>query len=216
MRRKPIVPPVTSPRPPIRRGCGPASDSSFGLRIGAWRAEIQALDVAVYDAIASSPTPTFDRGLRALSRAADKSKLWIAVAGLLAGTRGRCGRRAAVNGLASIALASTLVNLGVKPLAARRRPDPAARKVPVARLVPMPGSTSFPSAHAASAFAFASGVSRTLPLTGAALHWLATLVAYSRVHTGVHYPTDVIVGALLGEALGPLATGALDRGRARH
>ena len=79
----------------------------------------------------------------------------------------------------------------------------------------MPGSTSFPSGHSASASVFAAGVSRTLPLTGGALHGVAALVADPRVHTGVHYPTDVVVGALLGEALSPLATGALDRRRER-
>jgi membrane-associated phospholipid phosphatase len=45
-----------------------------------------------------------------------------------------------------------------------------------------------------------------IPLRG-----LAALVAYSRVHTGVHYPVDVIAGALIGTALAQAATHALDR-----
>ena len=66
---------------------------------------------------------------------------------------------------------------------------------------PMPASSSFPSGHSAAAFAFATGVGRTLPPAGVPLRALAALVAYSRVHTGVHYPGDVVAAALLGAAI---------------
>jgi membrane-associated phospholipid phosphatase len=177
-----------------------------------WLHEIRSLDVAVYAAISASPTPTLDRGFAALSRAADHSKLWIGVAGLLSSTGAR-GRRSAVSGVASIALTSGVVNLVLKPSRRRRRPDREAHQVPVARHVDMPRSTSFPSGHAASAFAFASGVAHEFPAAGLPLQVAAALVAYSRVHTGVHYPVDVIAGAVLGGALAPLTTAALDRRR---
>jgi membrane-associated phospholipid phosphatase len=178
--------------------------------------EITRLDVAVYAAIAATPTPTLDRAFAAVSRAADHSKLWMATAAVLALAGGREGRRAAVDGLASVVLTSTVVNLVLKPLERRRRPDRVAHHVPIARQVAMPGSTSFPSGHAASAFAFATGVTHELPTVGIPLHAAAAVVAYSRVHTGVHYPLDVIVGALFGSALSPTATAALDRRRARR
>lgn len=174
-------------------------------------AELQALDLAVYAAISATPTPTLDRRFAAVSRAADHSKLWGAGAVMLAIVGGRQGRRAAVDGLASIALASTIVNLGLKPLWRRRRPDRIANAVPLARQVAMPVSTSFPSGHAASAFAFAAGVTHDLPAVGIPLHAAAAVVAYSRVHTGVHYPLDVIAGAVLGSALSPAATALLTR-----
>jgi undecaprenyl-diphosphatase len=75
----------------------------------------------------------------------------------------------------------------------------------------MPSSTSFPSGHSASAFAFASGVGSSLPIAGVPLRALATLVAYSRVHTGVHYPADVVAGSVLGGALAPVVAAALTR-----
>jgi membrane-associated phospholipid phosphatase len=179
-----------------------------------WRGELRRLDVAVYAAIAETPTPTLDRAFRALSRAADHSKLWLGSAGLLATTGGPRGRRAAIDGLASIALTSSVVNLALKPLADRRRPDRDAHDVPAVRHVAMPRSTSFPSGHAASAFAFATGVGASLPAAGIPLSAAAALVAYSRVHTGVHYPADVIAGSVTGVALSPLALAALRRRRA--
>jgi membrane-associated phospholipid phosphatase len=116
--------------------------------------------------------------------------------------------------MASILLTSTVVNAVLKPLRRRRRPDRAAHKVPIARQVAMPETTSFPSGHAASAFAFATGVTRELPTVGIPLHAVAVLVAYSRVHTGVHYPLDVVAGSVLGSSLSPVVTTALDRRRA--
>jgi membrane-associated phospholipid phosphatase len=73
---------------------------------------------------------------------------------------GSRARRAAADGLASVALTSTVVNLMLKPLAGRRRPNRDTYGVPVAREFAMPHSTSWPSGHAASAFAFAGDVPR--------------------------------------------------------
>lgn len=195
---------------------GPAPAAPTGNDRPTWTAEIEALDLAVYAAISATPTPTLDRGFAAVSRAADHSKPWGAAAAVLAAVGRSQGRRAAVDGLASIALTSTIVNAGLKPLWRRRRPDRVAHAVPLARQVGMPGSTSFPSGHAASAFAFATGVTHELPTVGIPLHAAAAVVAYSRVHTGVHYPLDVIAGSVLGSALSPVATKLLDRRRARR
>src|SRR5690349_25099902 len=129
-----------------------------------------------------------------LATAADYSRLSLASAAVLAVTRGERGRRAAKLGLASIAVTATVVNVAVKPLARRRRPDREGAEVPVARHVPMPRSQSLPSGHSAAAFAFATGVGHELPHDAVALRALAALVAYSRVHTGVHFPGDVVIG----------------------
>ena len=120
---------------------------------------------------------------------------------MLALAGGRDGRRAAVVGLASVAVTATVANLIAKPLGRRRRPDRVAEEVPLARQVSMPVSSSFPSGHSAAAFAFATGVAHVSPVAAAPLRALAALVAYSRVHTGVHYPGDVVAGSLLGIGL---------------
>jgi len=68
----------------------------------------------------------------------------------------------------------------------------------------MPSSSSFPSGHSASAFAFAAAVGDTVPPLALPLRLLAGAVAYSRVHTGVHYPGDVVVGSLIGAGVGDM------------
>jgi membrane-associated phospholipid phosphatase len=171
--------------------------------------EVGALDLAVYAAVAGTPTPSLDRALNRLSRAANYSRLSIASAAVLWLIGGSRGREAAAMGLASVAVTSIVLNLGIKTAVRRRRPDREDQEVPLARRVPMPSSTAFPSGHSAAAFAFATGVGRVLPAAAFPLRGLAALVAYSRVHTGVHYPGDVLVGALLGGALAQGTTYAL-------
>ncbi len=186
-----------------------SSENPTGL--AGWLEDAERIDVALYAAIAQTPTPALDRAMARLSSAADYSRLSLISAAVLAATGGRRGSRAATMGLASVGVAATVVNLGMKPLGHRRRPDRAVQQVPVARHVRMPSSTSFPSGHSASAFAFATGVGHVSPPVAIPLRALAALVAYSRVHTGVHYPGDVVAGALAGTALAQLTTHALDR-----
>lgn len=169
-----------------------------------WLLEAERIDVAAYAAVARAPTPRLDRGMARLSDAANYSRVSMGVAGALAVFGGPKGRSAAVSGLRSIAVTSAVINLAIKPLVNRPRPDRAINEVPEARQVEMPVSRSFPSGHSASAFAFAAGTARVMPSVKVPLFALATLVAYSRVHTGVHYPGDALAGSALGAAIGAL------------
>ena len=140
--------------------------------------------------------------MRRLSAAANWSGLWLAIGGAMAVAGGRAGRRAAGAGLVALAVDSAVVNIGLKVVARRRRPDRDLASVPRVRRVPMPASASFPSGHTASGFAFANAVAHTLPAAAAPLGLLACAVGYSRIHTGVHYPGDVVIGAVIGTAVG--------------
>jgi undecaprenyl-diphosphatase len=174
--------------------------------LGGWLDDAARLDVAVYAAIAGTPTPALDEPMRRLSGAADRSKLNLGAAALLAVAGGAKGRQAARAGVVSLAASSVVVNAVAKPLARRRRPEREVHAVPAARHVRMPTSRSLPSGHSASAFAFATAVGQVLPYGAAPLRALAATVAYSRVHTGVHYPGDVILGALLGATIAQATT----------
>jgi membrane-associated phospholipid phosphatase len=171
---------------------------------------VGAVDRAVYEAVARTPTATLDDPVRRLSHAADRSRLWLGIAAAVALAGGRRGRRAALEGVVAIGVTSATVNLGVKQIARRRRPHrdhPAFED----RHVPMPGSTSFPSGHAASAFAFAYAVGRHLPALAVPIRLLAAAVAYSRVHTGVHYPGDVVIGSVIGAGTAAMVAAVADR-----
>ncbi|MET0967201.1 MAG: phosphatase PAP2 family protein, partial [Nakamurella sp.] len=121
------------------------------------------------------------------------------------------GRRAALEGVLAIGATSAAVNLGIKPIARRRRPDRGTATSSHGRLVSMPKSTSFPSGHSASAFAFAYAVGRHLPVLAVPIRLLAGGVAYSRGHTGVHYPGDVAIGSILGAGTAAIVAAASDR-----
>lgn len=174
---------------------GPSSPWSIAL------SEIGAVDRAVYDAVARTPTPSLDDPLRRLSNAANDSRLWLAIAGLLALFGGKRGRRAALEGVVAIGVTSASINLVAKSVATRPRPERADPATFAARDIEMPSSSSFPSGHAASAFAFAYAVGRHVPVLALPIRLLAGFVAYSRVHLGVHYPGDVGVGAIAGSGI---------------
>jgi membrane-associated phospholipid phosphatase len=101
--------------------------------------------------------------------------------------------------MASI-FATQLLNTALKVLFRRKRP--ALEDLPAS--VPVPTSLSFPSAHASTSFCAARGFR---PLARLPLVPVAVAIAFSRVYFGVHYPSDVLVGAALGSVVG----GALNR-----
>ena len=183
----------------------PAQDHTHGVGdvlpfIRAAFGDLRAVDHAVYSAVAATPTPSLDVPLRRLSTAANYSRIWFAIAAVLALVGGRTGRRAALAGVASIG-ATALTNTGLKSMG-RRRPDREEHGVPDERRVRMPTSTSFPSGHSAAGFAFANSVSTEVPGLALPLRVVALAVAYSRVHTGVHYPSDAIAGGIVGGVVG--------------
>lgn len=135
-----------------------------------------------------------DRFYRRLSRSADRSVLWF-LSGAALAVVGQ--HRAAIRGLASLTLASALANLVGKQVFGGDRP--LTKDIPIGRrLKRSPASPSFPSGHSASAAAFAVGVGLEAPRIGLAVAPVAGVVAYSRLHTGAHWLSDVLGGIAIG------------------
>jgi membrane-associated phospholipid phosphatase len=191
-------------------------------RLSAWRARAQPsqaekllrrlgrLDYAAYRAVAEMSTPLLDGPLRLVSDFANFSKPWLLGAAGLALFGGARGRRAALTGMAAIGVTSFVVNQPMKLAGERRRPNRTQLGVPESRWVKMPSSTSFPSGHSGSAAAFAVAVGDVLPELRLPLRAAAAAVAFSRVYTGVHYPSDIVAGAGVGALFGR-ATSAVAR-----
>jgi membrane-associated phospholipid phosphatase len=212
----------TAPGPPMDKVTGspppePVEErlaNRFAHQAGAGAARLRAssllrrlagYDRALYRSVARLSTPVMDEPLRRVSDFANFSKPWFLVAGALALLGGPRGRRAALAGLTAVGAASLVVNQPMKTVGERRRPDRDALGVSDQRSVRMPSSGSFPSGHSASAAAFAVAVGDVLPASRPALRAAALVVAFSRVYTGVHYPSDVLVGATIGAVFGRLA-----------
>jgi hypothetical protein len=108
--------------------------------LGEVRGLVDAVDQAVYDTVADTPTPRLDRLLVGVSTAANYSRLCAAVVAVVGGP---AGRRAARQGVLSIAFTSAVTNLVLKPLARRQRPTRSDdRPVPDSRRVRRPVSAS--------------------------------------------------------------------------
>lgn len=160
---------------------------------------VARMDDTMSRAVSRIPESAVDRGMLHLTRSANTGGLWLAVAAALALKPGP-PRRAALRGVIALGGSSFLVNLVLKSLIPRRRPP--AELMPIGRrLVAAPVSSSFPSGHSSNAAAFATAVALESPRTALAVAPVAAAVAYSRIHTGAHWPSDVLVGAGVGTAV---------------
>jgi membrane-associated phospholipid phosphatase len=142
-------------------------------------------------------SPAIDRLVARFTLLGEHAAVWLAIGAI--GTvadgqrRGRWWRATGtVAGMYGL-------NTAIKLVARRSRP----RLRGCEPLIATPTTLSFPSAHASTAFAGAFAYSR-LGLPAVPLYALAAKLSYSRLYLGVHYPSDVLAGALLGTAVAAL------------
>jgi undecaprenyl-diphosphatase len=127
-----------------------------------------------------------------LSRVGSRGAIWILIALVLAVVR----REPRLLVLVVIAVAvAELVTDALKAVIPRDRPHAHA-------LVALPHSHSFPSGHSATSFASATVIALLVPRLAVPALLLATAIAFSRLYNGVHWPLDVLAGAVLGIAIG--------------
>ncbi len=146
-----------------------------------------------------------DPVFKGLTYAGTYGAVWLALAAVLA----LAWRRPQVFVWTLVAdVAGELVADALKAAIPRARPN-------VHALVARPHSHSFPSGHATTSFACATVLAVAAPRLRVPLLLLAAAIAWSRVYVGVHYPLDVVAGALFGVAIGLFVNAAGKTGRFR-
>lgn len=146
--------------------------------------------------------------MRAITTLGNGGAFWTALTVLLLIFRRT--RRIGVYCAASMLLTLLVVNLCIKPLAARTRPYELIQGLEI--LVSRPHDYSFPSGHSANSLSCAWTLFRLAPKKyGVPALVLAVLIALSRLYVGVHFPTDVLAGAAIGVLLSELTLRALRR-----
>jgi hypothetical protein len=184
----------SSPEPAARRSL------RARLAAGPVGAAIARADLAGYRwARTHGHAPGVEDAIRTFSKTGEHAALWLAIGavGMTVDRPRRTQWQKATTGVA----AAYVVNTAVKLVA--RRPRPVLDDLP--QLIATPTKLSFPSAHASSSFAAARGFA---PLLGGKryIYPVATAMAASRVYLGVHYPSDILAGALLGTLVGGATT----------
>jgi membrane-associated phospholipid phosphatase len=145
--------------------------------------------------------PRAERAILIFTRAGEHGLLWQALC--LAGAIVDRRRRPLYLRTMRTVMLAYLANIGLKYVV--RRPRPQLDDLPA--LSSTVTSLSFPSAHSTTSFAAARALTGEGGLPTLPVYALAKTMAGSRVYVGVHYPTDVLAGAVFGTALAELLDG---------
>ena len=172
------------------------------------------MDIAILDAIQEHlRSPLLDTVMLIATHLGDLALVWlVASAVLIALPR---YRRFGVAVFVAVAVTAALGMLVLKPLFGRARPFVTYEFAGL--LIPPPSGDSFPSNHSMVSFAAAAalcclpGKGRGIVLVKVAAVLVAGLIAFSRLYLYVHYPTDILAGAVIGVAVGLASVGVVTR-----
>ena len=174
--------------------------------------ELDRLDQAAYEAVDGTPTPSLDRGLVVLTNAADYSRLWLGIAAVIAAGGGPARPTGGGVRPRRPGTTSAVANLASSRWCGGPRPE----RVPsLATLGPHARIDLLPVGSHRLGLRLRPGGGRRDSPAGVPLVPVATVVGYSRVHSGVHFPGDVLAGAVLGSVIGLVSPRAVRWGLAR-
>jgi undecaprenyl-diphosphatase len=146
--------------------------------------------------------PRIERTVAQFSRLGEHGGIWLAI-GATGWALDRPRAKEWLRAVETVA-GTYALNTAIKLAVRRRRPELPG----LPALAGTPTQLSFPSAHASTSFA-AAGLYARLGLPAPVLYALAVKLSLSRLYLGVHYPSDVLAGALLGVIAGSRAPGAI-------
>ena len=135
------------------------------------------------------------RDLMVISSKLGDGSIWLFLSLSLLLFGGREGQKAVLIGTISVILCVAIFK-AIKHSTTRKRPFETY--IDMEFILPPPDEYSFPSGHSINAFAIATAAAWFFPLLFIPLFVMASLIAVSRVFLSLHYPTDVVVGGLIG------------------
>lgn len=153
--------------------------------------------------------PILDTIMKFITKLGDKGFIWICIAAILV-----CKKKYRKSGfciLVSLLTTALLGNVVLKNVIARERPCWGDSTIPL--LISNPTDYSFPSGHTMASFAAATAIFLKYKRAGVIAYLLATGIAFSRVYCYVHYPSDVIVGMLVGITVAILCCKMMEEGK---
>lgn len=144
--------------------------------------------------------PAIEKSALALSKSGENGYLWFGLG--LAGAA--LDKRQRKQWLAASLIGPLAIGFNFLIKLVAKRPRPRLEGLPP--LGGAPSSLSFPSAHATASFAAATAMSRLAPELKLAFFGAAAVMAVSRPYLGMHYPSDIVAGAVLGTVVGTAAS----------
>ncbi len=154
---------------------------------------VETIDFAILDMLQNLKCDLLDVSLGAVTHLGDGGMMWIgtALAFLFFKKLRKCG----VMMLFSLALCALITSGVIKPIVGRLRPF-EVREIPI--FIQIPYGTSFPSGHTSSSFAASTAIFLNKRRISIVPFLLAIAIGFSRMYFYVHFPSDVLCGALLG------------------